>query len=371
MAPNNDLFARAIFLTGNAFHTEGSNVDATGETGEPNHAGVSLGYSTGTLESVWWKWTAPTSGSVSLTTFGSNYDTTLAVYTGSAIDRLTSIASMDDFYSDNFYSLQSGVSFSVIAGKTYRIAVDGFSDSNGSIQLTLNYNGTLSNDTFAGTPYGDLYYGRAGNDVINGNGGPDVLFGEAGNDQITGSVFGGEMLDGGPGDDTIHGNGGDGDSLIGGTGNDVITGGSGYDFINAGNGNNTIHGNGGDDYIWSESGADLITGGSGSENIYSGGGNDTIYGNGGNDWINSGTGNDTVYLGSGNATVFLSTGSGSDRIFNLQTNRLQLEYGVTFDDLTIVGVGSDTHIRLDSDLLAIVVGTQPSIVANPDNFVFW
>ena len=52
-APANDNFANAIVLTGNTLTTSGSNVAATKEAGEPNHAGNSGG------ASVWWSWTAP------------------------------------------------------------------------------------------------------------------------------------------------------------------------------------------------------------------------------------------------------------------------------------------------------------------------
>jgi hypothetical protein len=48
---------------------------ATGQPNEPDHAGVS-----NPLHSVWWKWTAPKSGTVRVSTDGSSFDTTLAAY---------------------------------------------------------------------------------------------------------------------------------------------------------------------------------------------------------------------------------------------------------------------------------------------------
>jgi hypothetical protein len=63
---------------------------------------------------------------------GSSFDTLLAVYTGSTVSALTRIASDDD----SGGSLTSRVSFSAVAGTTYRIAVDGYGAASGSVKLT-------------------------------------------------------------------------------------------------------------------------------------------------------------------------------------------------------------------------------------------
>src|SRR5216117_2959909 len=75
-APVNDNFANAIPLTGLTVTTTGSNSGATRESGEPIH------YSSSGTHSVWWRWTAPDSGLSTIDTFGSSFDTLLAVYTG-------------------------------------------------------------------------------------------------------------------------------------------------------------------------------------------------------------------------------------------------------------------------------------------------
>ena len=62
--------------------TTGFNVLATKEAGEPEHAGKAGG------SSVWWSWTAPNSGSVTVSTMGSDFDTLLAVYTGTVVSNL-------------------------------------------------------------------------------------------------------------------------------------------------------------------------------------------------------------------------------------------------------------------------------------------
>ena len=113
--PDNDMFADATEIFGTSGQDIGSNIAATKESGEPNHAGIDGG------ASVWWKWTAPSSGVTQITTFGSDFDTLLAVYTGNSVDGLTEIFSDDD--ANNV--AQSSVAFNATAGTTYKIAVDG------------------------------------------------------------------------------------------------------------------------------------------------------------------------------------------------------------------------------------------------------
>src|SRR5581483_9376471 len=113
--PPNDAFASAQSFSGTTGNLGGTNVGATKETSEPNHAGNAGGHS------VWYRWTAPATGTATLDLEGSSFDTLLAVYTGSGVTSLTSIASNDDSSaSDN----RSRVSFSAISGTTYRVAVD-------------------------------------------------------------------------------------------------------------------------------------------------------------------------------------------------------------------------------------------------------
>src|SRR4029077_11861747 len=92
-----DNFASATQLPGTSAGTaSGSNAGATGESGEPNHANNSS-----PLNSVWCKWTAPASGLVTFDTTGSDFDTTLAVYTGSSVSALTQVAANNNISSSN------------------------------------------------------------------------------------------------------------------------------------------------------------------------------------------------------------------------------------------------------------------------------
>ena len=137
LAANNDAFANRAALNGSSASATGTNVNFTGELGEPDHANVS-----GDLNSAWWTWIAPDSGEVTVDTFGSGFDTTLAVYTGGSLATLSAVASNDDSG-----SLQSQVMFSAVAGTAYQIAVDGFAGATGDIALTLSLE--ANNDDFA------------------------------------------------------------------------------------------------------------------------------------------------------------------------------------------------------------------------------
>jgi hypothetical protein len=144
--PANDNFANAVTITGAKGQVAGSTLAATKQTGEPNH-GQSVG-----SRSVWYNWTAPADGQVTFDTFGIYFDSLLAVYTGDAVDALTLVVEDDDIV-DGIVQI-SRPSFQAVAGTTYRIAVDGYSD--GTIgdysAFTLNWEMALNaptNDLFA------------------------------------------------------------------------------------------------------------------------------------------------------------------------------------------------------------------------------
>jgi len=124
--PANDSFVGAIAVSGSSWTSSGSNVDATSESGEPQHAGIAP------AKSVWWSWTATSTGTCTLSTAGSGFDTVLAVYQGSSVGALTAVASNDDSASGGITSL---LSFPVTSGAVYRIAVDGKSGASGAITV--------------------------------------------------------------------------------------------------------------------------------------------------------------------------------------------------------------------------------------------
>ena len=132
-------------------------MDATTESGEPEHSE----YYTSGEHSVWWSWTAPSDGDVTVDTCGSNYPTLLAIYTGSSVEALTPVA-YNDFAFDGCGPCGeacsiggSKLSFTAQSGQVYRFAVDGLrwesppDNSTGSIVLALNKSVQPANDDFA------------------------------------------------------------------------------------------------------------------------------------------------------------------------------------------------------------------------------
>jgi len=145
-ADDNDNFASARVLVGCTGSITGTNLNATRESGEPNHAPDSNG---GT-HSVWYQWQAPSSGSATFTTAGSAYDTVLGVYTGASVNALTVIARNDDIpdVPGQPHQVTSAVTFSAIAGGTYSIAVDGYNNGgDGGDMGPLKLNWTESSCT--------------------------------------------------------------------------------------------------------------------------------------------------------------------------------------------------------------------------------
>ena len=125
--PPNDAFAAAPLLPGYAGTTPGTLAGATLEDGEPPHAGDVTG-------STWYKWRPRVSARVSVDTRGSAADTVLAVYTGDEVAGLTRVGSSDDARD---LAPQSRVSFTAVAGTTYRIAVAGRSGSGAAPAATV------------------------------------------------------------------------------------------------------------------------------------------------------------------------------------------------------------------------------------------
>src|SRR5258707_8112828 len=112
--PANDNFAARTALTGTNTAAIGKNVFATKEPGEPNHAGGQGG------KSLWWSWTAPALGTVTINTDNSSFATLLAVYTGSSERNLTRVVS--DPAQVNLHGANQG-KLNVIPGTEYEMEV--------------------------------------------------------------------------------------------------------------------------------------------------------------------------------------------------------------------------------------------------------
>jgi hypothetical protein len=143
MISENDDFDDRINLSGTFATASGVTDFATHEFSEPIHGGNVGG------RSIWWEWTAPSDGRLNLDATNSDFDTLLGVYLGGTIDGLTEVASNDDAGPGQDGSF---VSVPVVAGSTYKIAIDGKSTglglSQGTALLVLEFNPAPANDNF-------------------------------------------------------------------------------------------------------------------------------------------------------------------------------------------------------------------------------
>jgi subtilisin family serine protease len=150
--PGNDHFVNAVTITNNSGASSVDSSLATKEFNEPNHGGNVGG------KSVWWKFVAPANGLLSLSTTNSAFDTLLGVYTGNLVGSLTHIAGNDDSEFGSFSALQTPV----LAGQTYRIAVDGFAGVSGAVTLSYSFTTTaVYTVTVASTAGGNATPGTA------------------------------------------------------------------------------------------------------------------------------------------------------------------------------------------------------------------
>jgi hypothetical protein len=150
-----DEFISALPLTGAAINTTAMNVSMSKEPGEPFHAGNPGG------KSIWWRWTAPNGGEVTISTAGSAFNTLLAVYVGPTVSNLTPVASVR-----NPVGGTNQVKFTATAFTTYNIAVDGLDGASSRINLGLNLKagdtGVLKIESLTALPDGTVEIGLLG-----------------------------------------------------------------------------------------------------------------------------------------------------------------------------------------------------------------
>ena len=354
--PANDNFSAATVIVGKQGNLKATNLEATKEAGEPNHAGLPGG------ASVWYRWTAPANGRLFLSTGSSEFDTLLAVYTGAAVNALAEVASNDDASAT---SKTSALNFFAVGGTTYEIVVDGFTGQAGTIVLAWAQG--PPNDDFANR---QVIGGRTG--TVRGNnevatteaGEPHPFFdgasvwyrwtapvtasfvfdtfGSERNLDTTLGVYRGDSLAAlirvrenddihfadnltsavgfranrdvtyviriagfgeDEGDVVLHWRRG---RLIKGTPRpNVLTGSPYSDLIFAGGGNDVVYGRGGNDEIDADGGADIVYGGFGADWIRGGLRSDVLRGGPGGDLLDARDGvrgNDSLFGGPGRDT---------------------------------------------------------------------
>jgi len=129
--PSNDNFANAVVIATNTFtQTEDTRL-ATTESSDP----FSTCGGSSRKNSVWFSFTPTSAGSLTANTQGSNYDTVLSIYTGSA-GQLTQRA-CDDNGGGSLTSLISN--FQVTAGTAYYLMVASYSSGGGQLQFSSSF----------------------------------------------------------------------------------------------------------------------------------------------------------------------------------------------------------------------------------------
>ena len=121
------------------FSTKG----AVKEPGEPNHCGVPGG------ASHWFSLVPDRNGTLFLSTDGSNFDTVMAVYTGTA----TTVANLTPVACDNNSGsnrLTSALSFNAVSNTIYYIAVDGVNGVSGTV--VFNYSLAIPSELLSVEP---------------------------------------------------------------------------------------------------------------------------------------------------------------------------------------------------------------------------
>ena len=140
--PVHDAHAAATPLDIWESSVTGTTLFATKQAGEPMVAGVSGS------GSVWWRFVSPVSGTLSLSTQGSSFDTMLGLYVGASVGSLSQVAANDQAGGVNAWS---AISATINAGTTYWVAVDGKGQQRGSVTLasTFSPGAPAPNDAFA------------------------------------------------------------------------------------------------------------------------------------------------------------------------------------------------------------------------------
>jgi Ca2+-binding RTX toxin-like protein len=226
-SPVNDNFAEAIVLAGASGSRTGDTTQgATIEPGEQDF------FETGT--SVWYSWTPPVDGTYKISTFGSGFDTVMAVYEGSSLEALEVLRFNDDDPDRGCCSSWIPL-VDAQASTIYMIQVAAldFLPAPLALQWGPLILGTNGAETLTGTAGAEEIRGRAGNDVVRGGGGADLVFGGRGNDVVAGGAGNDFVLDRSGTDRLLGAGGADTLDARDRRAGDILTGGPGADVCRA------------------------------------------------------------------------------------------------------------------------------------------
>jgi hypothetical protein len=155
IAPVGDMIGNRINLvsppitgTTTAGSINGRNINATTETGEPEHGGnLPWGVSG---RSIWYDWLAPSTGKVVWQVTNQSFDAVVAAYPGTVANALGSLEQLDQD------SNQSRFAFWAVSGTSYRIVVAtrtlSYEEAYGQGTYTLNWNLTAGSDNVPAAP---------------------------------------------------------------------------------------------------------------------------------------------------------------------------------------------------------------------------
>jgi hypothetical protein len=119
--PTNDDFAnRKVLSTALPLEVSGTNVEATKEAGEQLNPGLSPAGHT-----VWFEWKATSSEWVTIGACDSEFQSTVGIYTGAAVDKLTQVVSGNAAEGPDCPYQGRQYSFQAQSGTEYEVAVDG------------------------------------------------------------------------------------------------------------------------------------------------------------------------------------------------------------------------------------------------------
>ncbi len=150
---NND-FADGLDLTAAPGSLGVDSTGADGEVNEPQHGGNT------TTASVWFNYVATQTGTLTIDSENSAFDTLLAAYSGSAVGSLTLLGSNDDAAPGT----TSELTFAVTDGETYRIALDGKSGATGTAYLSWTFSEDTGDTTMEDWASGN--HGLSGNSLL-------------------------------------------------------------------------------------------------------------------------------------------------------------------------------------------------------------
>ncbi|HET9141547.1 hypothetical protein [Actinophytocola sp.] len=398
-APPNDDFANAEIhsssFTDSVDTTDAGQEAGSGETLENGCFSDKIG------NTVWYGLTISSGTDVTISTAGSDFDTTLAVFTGTGLESLSQVDCNDDATPPPLV-VTSYLEFEASSSTTYWIQVGGvLGDESGDLEIAVTIPGadvsvsvvdSADPVSVGGSPYtytvsvangGPL--GATGVSVstslsgasgaawtvnsatpsqgscsgtapvscslgsIAASGGATVLISVT--PSATGTITATSTVSANESDPS-SGNNTDAESttvnnalgctIIGTSGNNTLNGTSGNDVICGLGGNDTIDGGNGDDVIYAGDGDDAVGGGNGSDTIYGQAGNDD---NDGETLLGSllhlfDNGNDTINGGPGNDT--LDGQNGNDTLVD-EDGTDDLSGNVGNDSIDVQdGAGGDT-----------------------------